>query len=417
MERQKTLKNKNVPVVNIVEFDYTLPSEKIAKYPLPKRDNSKLLLYKNGEISKESFNNIVDFLPDESFLVFNDSKVIHARLLFQKLTGANIEIFCLEPISPQEFSQNFSSTHQVVWKCLVGNAKKWKSGLLKKQITVNNQPINLFAEKIDNSENHFNICFSWDKDISFGELISEAGKIPIPPYLNRESENIDNTRYQTVYAKTDGSVAAPTAGLHFTENVFADLKKKNFQTGFVTLHVSAGTFKPVKSSQIAQHQMHREWVKISAQMLENLKKAKKIIPVGTTSLRTLESIYWYGVEWMQTENRPDIVSQWAPYQNTTTPNLNIIISFLIEKLSLLNEKELLFSTELIIVPGYRFRVIDGLITNFHQPRSTLLMLVAALTKGKKWDEIYKFALAQNFRFLSYGDSSLLLPSENWENFS
>ncbi|MCF6185329.1 MAG: S-adenosylmethionine:tRNA ribosyltransferase-isomerase, partial [Bacteroidales bacterium] len=228
-------------------MDYTLPQNRIAKYPLSQRDNSKLLLYKNGKISAERFSNIVNFLPKDSFLVFNDSKVIHARLLFQKSTGANIEIFCIEPIEPQEFSQNFSAPNTVIWKCLVGNAKKWKSGFIEKQIPVNNQPVRLLAEKINYKENHVTIRFSWETKVTFGELISKAGKIPIPPYLNRDSEPLDTTRYQTIYAKTNGSVAAPTAVLHFTETIFSGLKKKNIQHGFVTLHVSAGTFKPVKS--------------------------------------------------------------------------------------------------------------------------------------------------------------------------
>ena len=287
---------------------------------------------------------------------------------------------------------------------------------LQKQIIVNNQPVSLVAEKTEKQENHFLIRFSWDIDISFGELISEAGKIPIPPYLNRDSETIDNTRYQTVYARTNGSVAAPTAGLHFTEKIFADLIKKNIKTGFVTLHVSAGTFKPVKSKQIANHQMHHEWIIVSKKMLENLKQAKTIIPVGTTSLRTLESIYWFGTEWMQTGKKPEFVFQWAPYQNTILPEFPQVLNFLTEKLDSKGKENLLFSTELIIVPGYKFRVIDGLITNFHQPRSTLLMLVAALV-GEQWEKIYRFALDNDFRFLSYGDSSLLLPLQDSSGFA
>ncbi len=409
MERQKNPERITIPAVQVTDFNYVLPQDKIAKYPLPQRDNSKLLLYKNGKISAEKFNRIAGLLPKESFLVFNDSKVIHARLPFQKSTGANIEIFCLEPVEPQEFSQNFSAIRSVTWKCLVGNAKKWKSGVLKKQIVVNDHSVNLFAEKTGNAENHFLVRFSWDTDIAFGELINEVGKIPIPPYLNRDSEAIDIRRYQTVYARTDGSVAAPTAGLHFTENVFSSLSKKNIQYGFVTLHVSAGTFKPVKSDRIAGHQMHREWVVVTKQMLENLKKAKTVIAVGTTSLRTLESIYWFGAEWVKTGENPQFVYQWIPYRNEDLPGLPQVLDFLMEKLNLLKEDNLLFSTELIIVPGYQFRVIDGLVTNFHQPRSTLLMLVAALVGAKKWKEIYRFALENDFRFLSYGDSSLLLP--------
>ncbi len=409
MEGQKTLKNSNIPIINVAEFDYDLPHNRIPQYPLKERDKSKLLLYKNGNISEASVSRIAELLPKNSFLVFNDSKVIHARLPFRKSTGANIEIFCLEPVLPREFAQNFSATRTVTWKCLVGNAKKWKSGVLQKEIVVNNQPVNLIAEKTEKQENHFLIRFSWDIDISFGELINEAGKIPIPPYLNRDSETIDNTRYQTIYAHTAGSVAAPTAGLHFTEKIFAGLAKKNIKTGFVTLHVSAGTFKPVKSKQIAGHQMHREWVIVSGKMLESLKQSKTIIAVGTTSLRTLESIYWFGEEWMRTGEKPAFVYQWAPYQDETLPSLLQVLDFLTEKLNEENSKDLLFSTELIIVPGYHFRIINGLITNFHQPRSTLLMLVAALVGTEQWQKIYRFALDNDFRFLSYGDSSLLLP--------
>ncbi len=409
MERQKDSKRLVIPAVRTSDFDYMLPQNRIAKYPLSQRDNSKLLLYKNGKISAERFSNIVNFLPKDGFLVFNDSKVIHARLLFQKSTGANIEIFCLKPIEPQEFSQNFSATNTVIWKCLVGNAKKWKSNFLEKQIPVNNQPVRLLAEKIDYKENHFIIRFSWDTKVTFGELISEAGKIPIPPYLNRDSEPLDTTRYQTIYAKTNGSVAAPTAGLHFTETIFSGLKEKNIQHGFVTLHVSAGTFKPVKSEQIAKHQMHSEWVTVTKDILDNLKQPKIVIAVGTTSLRTLESIFWFGANWYQTGKKPHSVYQWAPYQNKPLPELSQVLDFLLERLYAMKITTLSFSTELIIVPEYQFKIVDGLITNFHQPRSTLLMLVAALTGNNKWKEIYRFAKENDFRFLSYGDSSLLLP--------
>jgi len=409
MERQKTLKDINIPVINVDEFDYVLPVDRIPKYPLPERHSSKLLLYKDEEISEKRFSQIANFLPSKSLLVFNDSKVIHARLFFRKPTGASIEIFCLEPISPAEFSQNFSATKSVVWKCLVGNAKKWKSGTLTKPITINNQSFLLTAEKRQTVENNFLIRFSWSENISFGEIITEAGKIPIPPYLNRDSEPIDNSRYQTIYAQTDGSVAAPTAGLHFTDTIFEHLKHKNIDTGFVTLHVSAGTFKPVKSDFIAGHQMHREWIAVSIEMLEKLKTAETIFSVGTTSLRTLESLFWFGSEWIRTGEKPTLVSQWIPYQKNKLPTFHQVLDFLIEKLQKQKKDNLLFATELIIVPGYQFHVINGLITNFHQPRSTLLMLVAAIVGKHKWKEIYDFALKNNFRFLSYGDSSLLIP--------
>ncbi len=409
MERQKILNNINIPIVQVDEFDYYLPPERIAKYPLPERHNSKLLYYKNGEISEKQFSEIANLLPSKSLLVFNDSKVIHARLFFRKPTGANIEIFCLEPVTPVEFSQNFSSTKSVVWKCLVGNAKKWKSGTITKPVNINNQSFLLTAEKVGNAKNNFLIRFSWTENISFGEIITEAGKIPIPPYLNRDSEPIDNSRYQTIYAQTDGSVAAPTAGLHFTDTIFEHLKHQNIETGFVTLHVSAGTFKPVKSDFIAEHQMHREWITISIKMLEKLKTAETIFPVGTTSLRTLESVYWFGSEWIRTDEEPTFVSQWIPYQKNKRPNLHHVLDFLLEKMYKQKKDELLFPTELIIVPGYQFHVINGLITNFHQPRSTLLMLVATIVGKHKWKEIYDFALKNNFRFLSYGDSSLLIP--------
>lgn len=407
MERQKN-EIIAIPDINVNDYDYNLPEKRIAKYPLDERDASKLLVYRQGKISEEKFIDIAQILPENSHLFFNNSRVIHARLQFVKKTGANIEIFCLEPVKPKEFSQNFSETKSVSWKCMVGNAKKWKTGNLTKTLEIKGKTIELFAEKKEITNNGFVICFMWNQPVSFGELIEETGNIPIPPYLNRNSEEIDKNRYQTIYAKTNGSVAAPTAGLHFSERVLKTLEQKNILTDFVTLHISAGTFKPVKTNHIQDHKMHREWVVVEKKVIKNLLLSDKIIAVGTTTLRTLESLYWLGLEWMQTGIYPKVVQQWSAYKGITA-NKKVVLQFLLKQLDKSNLSELFFPTELIIIPGYKFKIVQGIITNFHQPRSTLLLLIAAFTGKTNWKKMYHFASENDFRFLSYGDSCLILP--------
>lgn len=396
--------------IKISNYTYNLPDERIARYPLPERDRSKLLVWDQGQISTDQFINIGCHLPEGSMLVFNNTRVIHARLFFTKSTGARIEIFCLEPSQPSYYQIAFQETRSTVWKCLVGNAKRWKEELLTREIQVQGIPVRLQARKINKEDASFLIEFSWSGGVSFSDLIEAAGVLPIPPYLNRDSEAADEETYQTVYAKKDGSVAAPTAGLHFTDRVFADLKKKDIALREVTLHVGAGTFRPVKSETIDGHIMHHEAVAIPKTFIEELAGCKrKIIAVGTTSVRSLESLYWLGArpDSLKTGSTGLTVDQWAPYASdpeiTYKEALQNILVFLDQnKLDMLH-----FSTQIIIVPGYRFRIVEGIVTNFHQPQSTLLLLIGAFL-GKEWQEVYEYALSNDFRFLSYGDSNLYL---------
>lgn len=396
--------------IKISDFTYDLPDDKIAKYPLKERDNSKLLVSKNGTIQASTFKNIAEFLPENSQLVFNNTRVIHARLFFRKETGAKIEIFCLEPVEPADYQIAFQEKERVVWKCMVGNSKKWKAGVLKREIKIAGERIIIQAEKKEQVDNTFHIEFSWDKPIHFAEIIEYTGTLPIPPYLNRETEESDEETYQTVYAKIDGSVAAPTAGLHFTEDIFKELSARNISTKEVTLHVGAGTFQPVKSETISGHNMHHESVIIPKSILEGfIQNPDKIIAVGTTSVRSLESLYWIGLQLENNTFNPKKaeVVQWEAYETeariSTTKALQNIVDYLVEmKLNTIQ-----FSTQIIILPGYNFKIISGMFTNFHQPQSTLLLLISAFL-GEKWKEIYKFALANDFRFLSYGDSNLYL---------
>lgn len=395
------------------EYVYDLPDTKIAKYPLPERDQSKLLVWKNGQIQDALFRNLPDYLPANSLLVFNNTKVIRARLHFQKETGSKIEIFCLDPFEPADYQIAFQTTQTCIWKCMIGNQKKWKGELLRKTIRIGETDIELFAEQTDPEKNKSLIRFSWNNpEFEFSRIIEHAGSLPIPPYLNRETEQSDLDRYQTVYSKIKGSVAAPTAGLHFTEKVFDHLKDEGHQLAELTLHVGAGTFQPVKSETISDHEMHAEHLYISRDFLNMLiQHSGKIIAVGTTSVRTLESLYWLG---LQANRNPEIdisdlkISQWEAYQENED-QLSVYDS-LLSCVNLLDRHQTDYfsaSTQIIIAPGYQFRIVDGLITNFHQPQSTLLLLISAYL-GEEWRKIYDHALASDYRFLSYGDSNLYL---------
>ncbi len=400
--------------IRIEDYTYDLPNERIAKYPLEKRDLSKLLIYKDNTINQDTFINLKNHLPENSLLVFNNTKVIRARLKFKKDTGANIEIFCLEPINPSDFSLSLSSTDKCTWKCIVGNLKKWKEKPLIKTIDYKGEKISLTATKIGTELNSPLIEFSWDNNkLSFSEIVELAGILPIPPYLNRETEDSDNTRYQTVYSKHKGSVAAPTAGLHFTNEVINSLSSKNIDVSELTLHVGAGTFKPVKSDTIGEHEMHTEHFFVDKETLENIiSKKDNIISVGTTSVRTLESLYWLGVKIISekiTNKEKLFVSQWDAYELSQEIETEVAIKSLLNFMIMHKLEKIEAATQIIIAPGYNFRVINGIVTNYHQPNSTLLLLIAALI-GDNWKDVYKHAIDNDFRFLSYGDSSLLFKN-------
>lgn len=398
--------------ISIEDYNYSLPDERIAKFPLPKRDESKLLLYRDGKVSESVFKHITDYLPEGSLMVFNNTRVIQARLLFQRATGAQIEVFCLDPAAPHDYELIFQQTEACNWICLIGNAKKWKEPVLSREITVAGQTVRLSAEKVQSYGETHQIRFSWDGGFSFAEVLDAAGELPIPPYLHRKTEESDLKTYQTVYSKIKGSVAAPTAGLHFTPEVLADLDAKGFGREELTLHVGAGTFKPVKSETIEGHEMHTEYISVRRSTIERvMQNFGKIIAVGTTSVRTLESLYYIGVT---LATHPDatseelVVRQWMPYEDannrlTPTEALQNILDYL-DKHQL---NTLITATQIIIAPGYEFKIIKGIVTNFHQPKSTLLLLISAFVKGD-WKNIYDYALGHDFRFLSYGDSSLLL---------
>jgi S-adenosylmethionine:tRNA ribosyltransferase-isomerase len=402
---------KEIFNVNIEDFDYNLPEERIAKHPAAQRDASNLLLYINGNISADKFRNIDCHLPAGSLLVFNNTRVIRARLLFTKKTGAAIEVFCLEPLSPAEYQQSFITTKEVEWKCIIGNLKKWKAGTIDTQFNFKGKRYDLSAEKINPVGEAWRIRYKWNPDeLTFGEVIEGAGHIPLPPYLNRKDEAEDYIRYQTIYATIKGSVAAPTAGLHFTDEVFSDLLKKNIDRTEITLHVGAGTFKPVKAGDISDHEMHSEHYFITAEVLEKLIMYHgKILAVGTTSVRMLESLYWLGVRIIEGTLSPYglFTSQWE--YNKPDAGISPELSFRALLQYMRDQKTLILhaSTKIMILPSYEFRVISGMITNFHQPKSTLLLLISAWT-GKRWRDIYEFAMDNDFRFLSYGDSCLLM---------
>lgn len=398
-----------IPDIRIEDYNYPLPDERIAKYPLAERDSSKLLRYIDGKIDEFVFRQIPELLPSDAVMVFNDTKVVPARLHFVRPTGARIEIFCLQPVKPEEYNISFAATSSCSWKCVIGNAKKWKGDILDLYNPENAPKIAEMAMKarLVSREGETGIVeFSWSGGNPFSRVLEICGTIPIPPYLNRESEAIDSERYQTLYAKFRGSVAAPTAGLHFTQAVLDAIKSKGIDIETVCLHVGAGTFLPVKNSEVAKHPMHREPFVVTLDFLKDLRSSgKSVIAVGTTSVRTLESLYYIGVSCIET-GAPADVDQWAPYTReyewSTEESLDAIIAYM-EKNSL---DKISAGTRIIIVPGFRFRIVDMLVTNFHQPESTLILLVSAFVGGD-WKTIYDYALSHDFRFLSYGDSSLL----------
>ena len=402
--------------LSINDYDYFLPEEKIASFPSKERDQSKLLIYKNGIIAENIYLNLANHLPGKSFLVFNNTKVIKARILFTKPTGAVIEIFCLEPYETiNDYAIVLQKKKSIRWKCMIGGAGKWKQKYLEKRFIINNDEVTLKAQLAEKLSDAYVVELSWNPgEYSFAEVIEHAGKTPLPPYIKREAEESDAKRYQTIYSIAEGSVAAPTAGLHFTEKMFFSLKEKNIDKGFVTLHVGAGTFKPVKSETMEGHEMHAEWIDVSTGFIERLIQniSNGIFCVGTTSVRTIESLYWMGVKAML-HPRATIeelaIKQWEVYENDMVNNscgaeeaLKSLLTFLQQK----KMERLITRTQIIIAPGYQFKIVNGMVTNFHQPKSTLLLLVAAMI-GDKWKDVYEYALNNNFRFLSYGDGCLI----------
>jgi len=397
--------------INISDYYYDLPENRIAQHPVRKRDRSRLLIYDGNNISSDFFTNLDSYIPPQTLLVFNNTRVIRARLLFRKKSGTIIEIFCLEPLSPAVYEKSFASKGPVEWKCIIGNLKKWKTGILELEVTLNRKALLIFAEKIHPEADAWRIRLSWDDpDLSFGEVIEAAGHIPLPPYINREDEKEDIIRYQTVYSSVNGSVAAPTAGLHFTHGLIQKLSSKGIEMAQITLHVGAGTFQPVRARNITDHEMHCEHFFVTSETVRNLiNHTGNIIAVGTTSVRTIESLYWLGVKVINNQSiniNNLLVGQWEPYdchiEITVTQSLNAL-SDLMDRKGL---KLIKSSTKILILPGFKFHVINGMVTNFHQPGSTLLLLVSAWT-GQNWLKIYDYALRNDFRFLSYGDSSLL----------
>jgi S-adenosylmethionine:tRNA ribosyltransferase-isomerase len=432
---------KEVQNISIEDYNYPLPDERIAKYPLSERDASKLLVLKNGDITSSNFKNISDFLPKDSLLIFNETKVVRARLQFTKESGAAIEIFCLEPITGNgDYQLAFSSSSPSRWRCLVGNSRRWKNDKLAMEVdvrlqdpkttrlqeangqqpmvngqqsTVNGQKATLYAERLEKNDNYSVVEFSWEPaELSFAEILEAAGEIPLPPYLHREAEASDRERYQTVFAKHEGSVAAPTAGLHFTNELIKKLKHDGVAFEEVTLHVGAGTFRPVSSEKIGEHEMHSETIAVRKSCIENLIKNndKTIIPVGTTSMRTIESLYWMGVMLIEEglEERNIHLNQWFPYkERETLPSAKESLSAILKYMEMYHMDVFHASTALMIAPSCKINIAKALITNFHQPKSTLLLLVSALI-GDKWKDVYQYALDNDFRFLSYGDSCLFV---------
>ncbi|MGM9762778.1 MAG: S-adenosylmethionine:tRNA ribosyltransferase-isomerase [Candidatus Cryptobacteroides sp.] len=398
-----------IPEIHIEDYDYKLPDERIAKYPLERRDSSKLLHYKDGNISETVFSKLPEYLPENALMVFNDTKVVPARLNFQKATGAHIEVFCLEPVQPAEYQTMFLATGSCRWKCIVGNVKRWKEGEIHLYNPDNDAEItalDLRARLVERYGETSIIEFGWKGGFPFSKVLEMGGKVPIPPYLNRETEAIDLERYQTLYAKYRGSVAAPTAGLHFTEEVLENVKSRGIVEKTICLHVGAGTFLPVKSSLVSEHTMHREPFVVGLDLLEALLQYDgRIIAVGTTSVRTLESLYYVGVKCIE-NGRPGDVGQWEPYEREYGYSFAEAIGAIITYLKNNGQTEISVGTRIIIVPGFRFRAVNVLVTNFHQPQSTLLLLISAFVNGN-WHEIYDYALGHDFRFLSYGDSSVL----------
>ena len=397
--------------IQIRDYDYPLPDKRIAKFPLQERDSSKLLVYESGKISETVFRSLPSLLPEGSLMVFNNTRVIQARLHFRKgeaQDGALIEVFLLEPAQPVEYQENFARKGSCSWYCLVGNSKKWKEGKLTKSLAIDHSTLTITAERIGTHGTSQEIRFTWDANLTWAEVIDAVGELPIPPYLNRKTEESDKTTYQTVYSKIKGSVAAPTAGLHFTPKVLADIDAKGIEREEVTLHVGAGTFRPVKSEDIGGHEMHSEHIAVHRHTIERLLAHNgEAIAVGTTSVRTLESLYYMGV--LASQGKEDLhVPQWIPYEYdnslSTTEALTALLRYMDEQ----NEEVLHSSTQIIIAPGYKYHIVRRMITNFHQPQSTLLLLVSAFI-GENWHDVYDYALSHDFRFLSYGDSSILTP--------
>lgn len=398
--------------INISDYSYTLPDSRIAKYPIEQRDQSKLLVYRGGTISDDRFYNLPDYLPEKALMIFNNTKVIQARIHFHKETGALIEVFLLEPAMPTDYELMFQTRGRCSWYCLVGNLKKWKEGKLTRQITVGDKQCQLSVTRQQVHGTSHQIDFEWDLDVSFADILDAVGELPIPPYLNRATEESDLTTYQTVYSKIKGSVAAPTAGLHFTDNVLSAIDAHGIERDEITLHVGAGTFRPVKTEDIADHDMHTEYISVNRKTIERLiNYGAKAIAVGTTSVRTLESLYYLG---LKIAANPDIsesqlhVSQWEPYSTDSKLTAAESLGHILQWLDANQQSVVHASTQIIIALGYEYKIVNMLVTNFHQPQSTLLLLVGALVKGD-WRKIYDYALSHDFRFLSYGDSSLLIP--------
>ena len=398
--------------IRISDYNYPLPDERIAKFPIAQRDHSKLLVYRKGEVSEDVFYNLPEYLPKGALMVFNNTKVIQARMHFRKDTGALIEVFLLEPAEPSDYELMFQSSEKCAWYCLVGNLKKWKEGTLRRTIDVKGQQVEVCATRGPIHGTSHRIDFEWTGRVSFAEIIDAMGELPIPPYLNRETQESDKTTYQTVYSKIKGSVAAPTAGLHFTPEVLAAVDAHGEEREELTLHVGAGTFKPVKSEEIEGHEMHTEYISVRRDTIRKLIAHDGCaIAVGTTSVRTLESLYYMGLKVMQ---HPDAtedelhVNQWEPYESDTTVSTVESLTALSDWMDAHGLEVLHSSTQIIIAPGYEYHIVKMLVTNFHQPQSTLLLLVSAFVKGD-WHKIYDYALGHEFRFLSYGDSSLLIP--------
>ena len=412
----------------IEEYNYPLPDERIAKYPLAARDQSKLLVYREGEVSEDKFYRVGEYVPTGSLLIYNNTRVIQARLEFHKeagdeairligdkARGARIEIFCLEPLEPHDYQLSLGSTEGCTWKCMIGNAKKWKAGALSQPVILTSgKEVRLWAEKGEQTGNTFSVRFSWEgASVSFAEILDAVGELPIPPYLNRKTEESDKTTYQTVYSRIKGSVAAPTAGLHFTDNVLNGLRERGVKTAEVTLHVGAGTFQPVKVADANQHTMHTEIIAVPKATIQTIiENLGHIVAVGTTSMRTLESLYFLGEQFytrqmtQDTEHLTYSVSQFEPYEKEHALSAREALQAIVDHLEQIGEEVLHAETQIMIKPGYIFHVVDQLITNFHQPKSTLLLLVSAFVGGD-WHRIYDYALANDFRFLSYGDSSIL----------
>lgn len=397
-----------IPEIRIQDYNYPLPDERIAKYPLPERDSSKLLRYRDGKVDEFVFRELPDLIPENAVMVFNDTKVVPARLHFQRPTGAHIEIFCLQPVEPAEYSTVFSSVDRCVWRCVIGNAKRWKDDVLRLYGHEDNPAVksmDLQARLLSREGETGLVEFSWANGAPFSAVLETCGSIPIPPYLNRETEAIDLERYQTLYARFRGSVAAPTAGLHFTDSVLSRIRERGIDTETVCLHVGAGTFLPVKSELVSDHPMHSEPFVVRKSFIQSIIGNKKVIAVGTTSVRTLESLYYIGVSCIET-GKPASVEQWCPYTREYPYSVKESFGAIVKYLDENGLDELKCDTRIIIVPGFRFRIVDMLVTNFHQPESTLILLISAFVGGD-WRTIYDYALGHGFRFLSYGDSSLL----------